>query len=98
MSVPNGGGGETTVTFKPEATFKYGYNSYNSYNISGTITVSYNGGSTTFVVNSGKANGNLTLPSSVTTVSLSYRSSRTTYRKEGVSVSTLRSSGTIVLN
>lgn len=93
-----GGGGETTVTFKPEATFKYGYNSYNSYNISGTITASYNGGSTTFVVNSGKANGNLTLPSSVTTVSLSYRSSRTTYSKEGVSVSTLRSSGTIVLN
>lgn len=89
------GGGETTVTFKPSATFKYGYGN----NITGTITVSYDNGrkTATFSVLNGKAIDSLTLPSSVTSVDLSYKGDWYTYKISNVSVADLRSSSLITL-
>lgn len=89
-----GGGGETTISFKPAATFKYGWNS-----ISGKITVSYgNGNTASFNVSNGKATDNLTLPSNIDKVNLSFTYWNTTYRANNISVSDLRnSSKTITL-
>ena len=92
------GGGETMVTFKPSATFKYWDGSRYGDNIKGTITVSYDNDrkTATFLVEDGKATNSLTLPKNVTSVKLSY-SWYYTYTKSNVSVTDLQSSKTITL-
>ena len=94
------GGGETTISFKPAATFKYYRNIWGESSISsGKITVSYgNGNTASFNVSNGKATGNLTLPSNINIVNLSFTSGRNTYQADNISVSDLRnSSKTIIL-
>ncbi|WP_293667334.1 DUF4906 domain-containing protein [uncultured Parabacteroides sp.] len=86
------GGGETTVTIEPKATFKYGSL---RRNISGTIIVSYSGGSQNLSVDGGKATSELKLPSNVTSVDLTYKKGYT--YKTKASMSDLESSKSIIL-
>lgn len=90
-----GGGGETTISFPPIATFQY--RSWRDYPITGDIIVSYGNTTTSFYVSNGKATGNLTLPSNIDKVNLSFKSVRNTYKAENISVSDLKSSTPIIL-